>query len=152
MVSDKSDPPRELAPEAWLRRNLGAALLWFQRQRLQSFDRFLGEDTWIVAPHPDDEVLGCGGTILRKRRLGAEVHIVFLTDGEASHPDVLSAVELAARRRNEAVNACLALDVATDRVYFLGLADGVLMDQIDTCATKLAELFALHREIGRAHV
>jgi len=40
----------------------------------------------IVAPHQDDETLGCGGTIALKRRAGAEVCIVFLTDGSRSHP------------------------------------------------------------------
>jgi len=145
LVPDKSDPPRELASEAWLRRILSAALLWFQRRRRQSFDRFLGEDAWIVAPHPDDEVLGCGGTILRKRRLGAEVRVVFLTDGEGSHPDALSAKELATRRRDEAIRACRALNVTTDRVFFLGLTDGALKDQIDACVTNLSDLFARHR-------
>ncbi len=42
--------------------------------------------TVVVAPHPDDETLGCGVLIAAKRRLGAEVAVVFLTDGAASHP------------------------------------------------------------------
>lgn len=35
----------------------------------------------ILAPHPDDEVLGCGGTIARLAALGCEVHVAILTRG-----------------------------------------------------------------------
>lgn len=48
------------------------------------------EDTRIlvVAAHPDDEVLGCGGTIVRARDLGIEVAILFLGEGVSSRFDV----------------------------------------------------------------
>ena len=35
----------------------------------------------VAAAHPDDEVLGCGGTIARLRAQGAEVSVLFMTDG-----------------------------------------------------------------------
>ena len=35
--------------------------------------------TLIVAPHPDDEILGCGGTILRKVFEGETVGLLFMT-------------------------------------------------------------------------
>jgi LmbE family N-acetylglucosaminyl deacetylase len=35
----------------------------------------------VLAPHMDDEVLGCGGTIARHAQAGAEVSVIFLTDG-----------------------------------------------------------------------
>jgi N-acetylglucosamine malate deacetylase 1 len=38
----------------------------------------------IVAAHPDDEVLGCGGTIARFSSAGADVHVLILADGESS--------------------------------------------------------------------
>ena len=37
--------------------------------------------TLIIAAHPDDEVLGCGGAILKLTRAGAEVHLAFLAGG-----------------------------------------------------------------------
>jgi LmbE family N-acetylglucosaminyl deacetylase len=40
----------------------------------------------IVAPHPDDESLGCGGLIRLTARRGWPVHVVILTDGSRSHP------------------------------------------------------------------
>lgn len=38
----------------------------------------------VVAAHPDDEVLGCGGTIARLINEGHQVHILILADGESS--------------------------------------------------------------------
>ena len=38
----------------------------------------------IVAPHPDDETLGCGGTVSRLVKDGYEASVLFLTDGESS--------------------------------------------------------------------
>jgi N-acetylglucosamine malate deacetylase 1 len=42
----------------------------------------------IVAPHPDDEVLGCGGVMARHAANGDEVHVAVVTRG---HPDVFPA-------------------------------------------------------------
>ncbi len=44
---------------------------------LDHFGRIL-----VVAPHPDDEVLGCGGTIARLRDHGHDVHVAIVTTGK----------------------------------------------------------------------
>lgn len=41
----------------------------------------------VVAAHPDDEVLGCGGTIARRTAEGAEVHVLILGEGATSRAD-----------------------------------------------------------------
>jgi LmbE family N-acetylglucosaminyl deacetylase len=41
----------------------------------------------IVAAHPDDEVLGCGGLIARESRRGHHCHVLFLTDGSGGRYD-----------------------------------------------------------------
>jgi LmbE family N-acetylglucosaminyl deacetylase len=43
---------------------------------------FKNQKLLIVSPHPDDEVLGCGGLIKRVKDQGGEVHILFLTVGD----------------------------------------------------------------------
>src|SRR4249920_3854166 len=40
-----------------------------------------GSRILVLAPHMDDEVIGCGGTLVRHIRNGAEVTIVFMTNG-----------------------------------------------------------------------
>lgn len=42
-----------------------------------------GGPVLVVAPHPDDEVLGVGGTMARLARAGAEVHVAIVTTGSA---------------------------------------------------------------------
>lgn len=39
----------------------------------------------VIAPHPDDEVLGCGGTIARLADAGVDVHVVIVTRGRPPH-------------------------------------------------------------------
>ena len=38
----------------------------------------------VIAAHPDDEVLGCGGTILKHSENGDKVHILILAEGITS--------------------------------------------------------------------
>jgi LmbE family N-acetylglucosaminyl deacetylase len=54
----------------------------------------------VVAAHPDDEVLGCGGTLVKLATLGASVAVAFLSDGVTSRraSKTEHARELAARR------------------------------------------------------
>jgi len=64
----------------------------------------------IVAAHPDDEVLGCGGTIVRHVKEGDSAHVLFLGDGVSSRGN--SDPNLATARRESAVKACEALGAA----------------------------------------
>lgn len=64
----------------------------------------------IIAAHPDDEVLGCGGTIARHVTDGDSVYILFLGDGVSSrgNPDI----KMIAARKKSAVKACEVLRAA----------------------------------------
>jgi LmbE family N-acetylglucosaminyl deacetylase/glycosyltransferase involved in cell wall biosynthesis len=76
----------------------------------------------VVAPHPDDEVLACGGTLALLRRRGCQVRVVVVTDGGKGDPLGLSDEDVVARRRRESQNALRKLDI--DDIVFLGYPDG----------------------------
>jgi len=68
----------------------------------------------ILAAHPDDEVLGCGGTIANLASQGASVHVAFLADGVSSRGGDAVAQQAAFEARREAAGrACAILGVNT---------------------------------------
>lgn len=62
----------------------------------------------VVTAHPDDEVAGFGGTLLKYRAAGAETYVICLTAGEAGthRGHAKSDEELAELRRSEFAAAC----------------------------------------------
>lgn len=79
----------------------------------------------VLAPHPDDETLGCGGLLATASDLGLEPRVAFLTDGSASHRDSPSwpRARLVQTREAEALAALAALGVGPDQALFLGWPD-----------------------------
>lgn len=68
----------------------------------------------VVAPHPDDEVLGVGGLLALLAQAGTQVDILSVTDGEASHPGgSIDPDLLAARRAAETAAALRGLGLRT---------------------------------------
>ena len=92
----------------------------------------------VVAPHPDDETLGVGGTIASVAALGAEVTVVCVTDGEAA-PSALAPGPLAELRRVELDRAVGRL-TPTAALVRLGLPDGGLAAVADVLADRLAAI------------
>lgn len=80
----------------------------------------------IVAPHPDDEVLGPGGLARVAADAGLRVLIVAVTDGGASHPGspTLDPAGLVAARLIERIEALSRLGLAGAAVVRLELPDG----------------------------
>lgn len=91
----------------------------------------------VLAPHPDDETLGCGGLIAIKRDLGTPVTVIFMTDGRNSHAHLVSGDELAALRRDEAREACRRLGVEASEVHFTDIHDGTLDDETERAVELL---------------
>ena len=93
----------------------------------------------ILAPHPDDEVLGCGGVIQQAQAMNLPVHIVFMTYGDSYEWSfikykkrlVLSpkGVEgMAEVRHREALAADTSLGVKPEDIDFLGYPDFGTLD------------------------
>lgn len=94
----------------------------------------------VLAPHPDDETLGCGGLIAMKRDRGVHVTVVFMTDGARSHAHLVGAADLIARRRKEASAACAVLGVESTAVHHLEIGDGELSDSMERAIAGLGPL------------
>jgi LmbE family N-acetylglucosaminyl deacetylase len=100
----------------------------------------------VVAPHPDDETLCCGGVIQRVVGAGGRVTVVWLTSGDAARmnlilmgrslfPGAAIARELGAQRMREARIAASRLGVASAGQLFLGYPDGGLLELLGTHRT-----------------
>jgi len=86
----------------------------------------------VLAPHFDDDVFGCGGLLAQLAAAGAEVCVLFLTDGSGGAEPIPDRRAYAERRHNEAVRALEILGIT--QVEFLDLPDGSLAAHIDKAA------------------
>jgi LmbE family N-acetylglucosaminyl deacetylase len=79
----------------------------------------------VVAPHPDDESLGCGGLISFLAAAGRRFHTIFITDGGASHPNSRAwpRGRVTAQREEEASEALRHLGIGHHPRTFLRLQD-----------------------------
>lgn len=84
--------------------------------------------TLIVAPHPDDETLGCGGAIALLQHFGKPVQVLVVSDGTASHPNSLKypKQKLRSLRQHETLSALGSFGIESSAITFLGLKDGAV--------------------------
>jgi len=95
----------------------------------------------VLAPHMDDESIGCGGTLARHIACGADVTVVFLTDGRqggARPAGSVEGLEIGAIRKGEARRALQELGV--HKIEFFEAADDALMQSAAGLASKLRQL------------
>lgn len=121
------------------------ARAWTRRLLLErahdATDLVAARSLLVLAPHPDDETLGCAGRIQRAVATGAAVTVVVATDGALSHAvDTLDRERLRALRRSELVAACARLGVPASSVVTLDFADGGLVDAFEDLVTELERL------------
>lgn len=94
----------------------------------------------IVAPHPDDEILGCGGLIQQLDAAGYEIVLFAVTNGTASHPDsrLYTPEQLDHIRPQETINALGVLDLqqSIQRIA-LNIQDGEVAQQRDQLVAAL---------------
>ena len=99
----------------------------------------MNKNILIVAAHPDDEVLGCGGAILLYKKKGFNIHVAFMTDGENSRQSNQNQVtphDIANRR--ESAKKCLKI-LGVDSYSFNNFPDNE-MDSVSILeVTKYVE-------------
>jgi LmbE family N-acetylglucosaminyl deacetylase len=103
-------------------------------------EKNLGKPALIFSPHPDDETLGCGGTIIKKKRAGANIKIVFMADGSKSHRRFVSEKRLKSIRAREAVAAGRTLGLSDSDIHFLGYKDAELFKYRKSAVSKVIEI------------
>jgi len=133
------------APLLWISA-AGAAYVWNSREHDREAVRAFADDLnpptpaqryLIVAPHPDDEVLGCGGLMHYASRVGAGVRVLYMTNGDAFRfaaeretrrlrVDPMDYIRLGVMRRREAETALSTLGLPPKSFRMLGFPDGGL--------------------------
>jgi LmbE family N-acetylglucosaminyl deacetylase len=112
---------------------------------LATLDELTGMQPFVVvAPHPDDETLGCAGLMAEARACALEFRIIIVTDGGASHRSQLYPRErLVKLRKNESLAAAEQIGVPRGWLSDIGLPDGATPLEgpvFDSTATAIADL------------
>lgn len=123
-----------------LRRLVRVVLRWTARDMT---DTTTTRSALVIAPHPDDETLGCGATIARKVAAGTPVTILVVTDGQYSHRSAhISPEDLAALRRAEMRQCATRLGLAPEDVRWAGFVDGGVADREHDLVQVIGRLIA----------
>jgi LmbE family N-acetylglucosaminyl deacetylase len=132
---------------------LSAKGIWqvFRQEVLKNVGRVAGKAFFpesdrhlIIAPHPDDEVFGCGGLLADLTARGKRTDILFITEGEVSHKGccIIPSSQVGAQRRRLAGEADGLLGVPPERLHFLEGHDGKLPHKGEDGFIELAEKIA----------
>jgi LmbE family N-acetylglucosaminyl deacetylase len=115
---------------------------WAGLAQLAAADITSWSSALIVAAHPDDEVLGAGGTMSALATAGTRLRLVAVTDGEASHPGITDPSSLARYRVAESAEALRVLGAQQAEVIRLRLPDTGLAAREDEITARLRDLMA----------
>jgi len=93
----------------------------FFRSKLATGKRIL-----LIAPHPDDEIIGCAGLIQQTLKAGKKIDVVILTDGGESHSNCCNIDEdtLIEARRKLSRKAAQVVGLPLEHLHFLNYPDG----------------------------
>jgi LmbE family N-acetylglucosaminyl deacetylase len=132
---------RRLIP-AGAKNSLRLHFLFDERDKPPSSIEEFGDGAVLVlAPHMDDEVIGCGGATRRHVLAGGTVTVAFMTDGRSGDPalDGDAAVDAyVTERKRESERAAEVL--GTQELVFLDRPDGAL-ERSPELTRELADLF-----------
>lgn len=110
----------------------------FAHLRMPRVDGLHEKKVLVLSPHPDDDVIGCGGTLSRYHLMGAEIAVVYMTDGRKGNSRYRED-ELVCMRQEEARRASKIIGV--NRLIFLDNRDSELTTSYRTI-TELSEILS----------
>lgn len=71
-----------------------------------------GSNVAVLAPHPDDDVLGCGGTLVKHRNGGHSISTITFTDGSLGDPSFADKSDLIEAREEESKKAAAVIGIS----------------------------------------
>ena len=100
------------------------------------------EGICILAPHPDDETMGCGQLIAEMCRRGGIVKVIVVSDGRGSHRNCCNIDEsnIVEGRKASCIKAMEALGLPLENLVFLDYPDGELSHYEDEIFERVKEL------------
>ena len=101
----------------------------FKYLRMVKVDDLKEKNVLVLAPHPDDDIIGCGGTLRIYRQAGTEVTVVYMTDGRKGSFGTYDEEDLVLLRKDEAKRAAGIIGI--DRLIFLDGKDSELSSTVD---------------------
>jgi LmbE family N-acetylglucosaminyl deacetylase len=106
--------------------------------KIHTISRVTADKVLVLAPHPDDDVLGCGGLLAELSSSGAKIKVIYFTDGSRSNRQAKFFERLIAERENEAIEAGKVLKIFEQK--FLRLPHNALKSSIDLAAVIRKEI------------
>lgn len=105
--------------------------------------RLTARSVLVIAPHYDDEVLGCGGLLIQLIAAGARVRVLFLSDGSGGD-EVVQGRDDYARRRSAEAHEVAGL-FGFESIDELGVRDGSLGAHRDVIAAGIRRALDAYR-------
>jgi len=114
---------------------LAGPVVWAQAEGIKVIEPITkGDRILILAPHPDDETIGCAGIIQQALSAGAQVQVVYLTNGDHNQIAFIvyekrltlrkgEFIHMGEVRRQEAIKAMALLGLDENNLVFLGYPD-----------------------------
>lgn len=123
----------------YLRNSILRILALLFGKKMPLFNKIL-----VIAPHPDDEALGCGGLMKHLIKKNKSVYIVLLTGGENCFGDSVKINKdfLKGKRRELTRLAAQPIGIPIENIYFLDFKDGGVNDK-DPEINKLTAIIDL---------
>ncbi len=118
--------------------NRGSWAAYTDVMKIHPISRITADKVLVLAPHPDDDVLGCGGLLAELSEAGAKIKAVYFTDGSRGNREAKFSENLIAQREEESVEAGKVLKISEQK--FLRLPHNSLKSSIELAAIIRKEI------------